>query len=280
MHCGWTNDYPDPKVLRQEVAAMVDTIVAVLRARVPSLRGLYLKGSAQKQWDSPVDYVPEMSDVDIHLLLDEAEGATEAPAEMDAALAIQAELEEEYGRRVPRPIHTPRPQFVNLNQLLKDPRYSPTPEAVVQRLWGDPYPDAHWDEQHERVLARDRLMDQADTPAWLKLRVLDRPGVYLLPVLRDLNWRVSPVAPRVLLLKRLPCGDVWSWNRTQLVAQLLEAGETELARHYREFYLSAWQYFLSGYRDSAAARQAVRAGTCVLEMSVAVAQQWREPPGN
>ena len=50
---------------------MVASIVEALLRQIPSseVAGIYFKGSAQKRWDSPVDYVPEVSDVDIHVLL-------------------------------------------------------------------------------------------------------------------------------------------------------------------------------------------------------------------
>ena len=31
------------------------------------IRAIYLKGSAVKAWESPLDYVPEISDVDMHV---------------------------------------------------------------------------------------------------------------------------------------------------------------------------------------------------------------------
>ena len=64
----WNHHYPDPGKLRHEINHMADSFVEVLLDDIPSqeIRGIYLKGSAQKEWDSPVDYVPEISDVDIH----------------------------------------------------------------------------------------------------------------------------------------------------------------------------------------------------------------------
>ena len=48
---------------------MAECFVSVLLDRIPSdeVRGVYIKGSAQKQWESPLNYVPEISDVDMHL---------------------------------------------------------------------------------------------------------------------------------------------------------------------------------------------------------------------
>ena len=48
---------------------MAESIVEALLDEIPpeEIRGIYLMGSGQKEWDSPIDYVPEISDVDIHI---------------------------------------------------------------------------------------------------------------------------------------------------------------------------------------------------------------------
>ena len=69
MTSDWPVNYPSKSALRREVQAAIDSWVEVLLDRLPdgAVRGIYFKGSAQKAWDSPVDYVPELSDVDLHL---------------------------------------------------------------------------------------------------------------------------------------------------------------------------------------------------------------------
>lgn len=46
------------------VTALADALVDRFGDRISHI---WVKGSAQKRWDGPVDYVPELSDVDIHL---------------------------------------------------------------------------------------------------------------------------------------------------------------------------------------------------------------------
>ena len=71
VNAAWTDRYPDPNRIRAEVRAMTDAHVEALTVRIPpdEIAGIYLKGSAHKPWDTPLDYVPEISDVDIHLWL-------------------------------------------------------------------------------------------------------------------------------------------------------------------------------------------------------------------
>jgi hypothetical protein len=64
----WGPPYPDPGEVRADVEAMVGAVAGALVARFgDAIAGLWFKGSAQKRWDSPLDYVPEISDVDIHV---------------------------------------------------------------------------------------------------------------------------------------------------------------------------------------------------------------------
>ena len=67
----WPNDFPAREVLRADVEAMAEAWRTVLLEELgaAAIDGLYLKGSAAKRWDSLVDYVPELSDVDLHVRL-------------------------------------------------------------------------------------------------------------------------------------------------------------------------------------------------------------------
>src|SRR5699024_3931053 len=67
----WSDRYTDPAAIRREADAMSSAYVTAMREAIPDdqIEGIYLKGSATKPWESPLDYVPELSDVDIHLLL-------------------------------------------------------------------------------------------------------------------------------------------------------------------------------------------------------------------
>ena len=119
----WSERYPSVAALRREVDALVESFVEVLLARVPAdeLRGIYLKGSAKKEWTSPVDYVPELSDVDIHVFFRDAADVERRLGSTEVALGIQSDVEERYLSKVASPVHFPRPQVVILNYVLQQP---------------------------------------------------------------------------------------------------------------------------------------------------------------
>lgn len=254
---------------------MVETWVEVLLDRLPrsEIAGIYFKGSAQKDWDSPLDYVPELSDVDLHLLFRDS-SHVERRLTVESALEIQALVEDSYAKKVRAPIHVPRPQLMILNHLMEEPDYCSTPIKAVTMLYGDEYPEAGYeDEQRLREIARKRLPSYTGVIETLPLTLIDKPGIYVVSALRSLNWRVSPIGPIVLLLLGMPWREVWLPNRTQIISLLEEHGEDELAAQYTAFYLSGWDYFLSGYTDSAAARDAVTAGIEALRKSAVVAER-------
>lgn len=267
----WTSRHPDPARVRAEVEGMTDAYVAALLERVPreQIVGLYAKGSAVKPWDAPIDYVPELSDVDLHVLVRD-------PARLDAgigglrgALDLQARAEALYSARFPDPIHVPRPQLLALNALKHQPWYVPSPASTVRVLLGEPYATttAH-DADAIRRLDAAGLREHEGHLARLPWAVVDTPAKFLWTRLRDLSWRVSPTGPRALSVLGSSYDEAWSGNRSRSVQQLAALGEGALATAYAAFYTAAWDFFLSGYTDGDAARRAVIAGAETLEHGV------------
>ena len=274
----WDVCYPDPQALRAEVVSMVDAIVDAVVESVheSEIEGIYFKGSANKEWDSPVDYVPELSDVDIHVLFAEGSSAAGRSASVEWALGVLARMEANYDARCPAPIHTPRPQLIRLNDLLKEHDFVASVPRRVSILRGKPYPVPDLtDPERLRQVDSTRLLEgQQRLDAW-PLRIVDKPAHYLRSALWGLVWQVSPVAPRVVHLLGVPAEHAWSENRTHLVARLQDVGEEELAEEYARFYITGWDYFLSGHRDAGAGRQVFLSGIRVIRRGVEIARTWQ-----
>jgi hypothetical protein len=250
---------------------MVGAYVDALLRKVPEseLAGVYFKGSAQKEWDSPLDYVPELSDVDVHVLFATDEGAAKYLGTPEQALELQAAAEAAYFAEVPRPVHVPRPQLLVLNNVVGAEDFMPTPRAAITVLHGRAYAeDAPPDLDKVKALDAKRLAGEAEYIKRFPRHAVDKPAKYLRVALRGIVWRVSPTAPRALHLLGVPFVDTWTANRTRLVALLEDLGERDFAVRYSQFYLSGWDYFLSGYGDHDAARRALLAGIDVLRRGV------------
>ena len=270
----WNDGYPDPERLRHEVSCMTEAIVETILDRVPKdeIRAIYLKGSAKKLWDTPIDYVPEASDIDIHAWFHDAEWEQSLFGNLDQAIAVQQDIEGRYRRKCKQPIHTPRPQIMIMNSLLGRPGYMHSPPDSVRVLIGENYPAADYSaaDEIERYKCHD-LLDFADILERYPYRVFDRPDKHLAELLRDLSFRVSPVGPIVLQLADLDPRIVWSMNRTRVTRALEDIDERDLAENYVGYFLARWRWFLSDGDDLDAVRDSVRAAVAVLERSESVA---------
>jgi hypothetical protein len=278
----WGPRYPDPALLRREAVCLANAFAGALLEVIPEqdIEGIYLKGSTQKEWDSPIDYVAEISDVDIHLLF--ADGTLEQRhlGTVTQALDIQARAERRFLQMVPHPCHFPRPQLLVLNRLLQDQDYVRPPKKSVAVLYGR---DLDEPDYGDGVAIREtdcRRLRAAETVLpGLPHQAVDRPSRYLWELLRLLSWRVAPTGPRALDLLGVRPERAWSINRTAIVGLLQEVGEAKLAGDYAGYYLSAWDYVLSGREDGDAGRASAASGVRVLERGIEIATGFSERAG-
>jgi len=274
----WDSSYPDRRVLKAEVESMVQAIVEALLQEVPEseIAGIYLKGSAKKEWDSPLDYVPELSDVDVHVLFRDESVLSARVGTVEQALRLQGAMEAKYRCRQPDPVHVPRPQIIVLNRLMADEDFVPSPPETIEVLHGKPYPKLDLSNP-DRIRSIDckRLLEEEQHIAAWPLRIIDKPCRYLWEGLRGLVWQVSPIGPRVAHLLGAITEEAWSGNRTHIIRRLQALGENELADDYVRFYLAGWGYFLSGYADTEAGRLAFLSGVNVIRRGVQIARSWQ-----
>ncbi len=242
-------------------AAYMDTLLNVVPRDL--IVGVYVKGSAYKPWDSLIDYVPELSDVDIHVhFLNDDDGHSYLGTPQQALDVAERALSE-FSARVPDASHLPRPQLLVLNDLVKLPGYLPSPAGAVHTLYGDIYAGASRDDygstqpDDARRFADDaRFVDDE-----LPMKVIDRPGKYAWRAVSLLVWRIGPAGPRLLTHLGAHPYDAWSMNRTRIVQELTVRGQRDIAGAYAEFYLAGWDGYRSAFRDGDAARRALHAAS-------------------
>ena len=275
---GWSDRHPNRDQLRAETRCLAACVRDVLLAHVSEdeIRSIYLTGSTVKPWESPLDYVPEISDVDIHVSFHD-DGAWRQHVDTGLrALEVQAATEACFEKRCPQAIHRPRPQLLVLNKLMAEREgFVYSPQSMVVVLYGEPYPkDDYGDLDAIRRHNAADLVERAAYAERVPLLAIDRPWTYSRDLLSQLTWRVSPVGPLVLHLSGFGTEHVWSLNRTHATAALQVLGLANLADPYRAFYLAAWEYYLSGFTDTNACRAAIASGTRVLSAGAEIAQQW------
>lgn len=276
----WDARHPDRTRLRAEVRGLAACVRDQLLGRIPEseIRGLYLKGSSVKAWESPLDYVPEVSDVDIHVWFRDDNAWRRHLDTVPQALTFQAGIEACFTERIAQPSHHPRLQLVVLNTLITEMEsFVYSPRSTVTMLHGEAYPEADYsDPDGIRRFDASDLIERAGWVDQMPLHLIDKPGIHAREALRHLTWRVAPAGPLVLHISGLDTEHVWSLNRTRVTAALRDVGLGALADAYRDFYLAAWDYFLSEFTDTNACRAAILAASGVLTASGALGRQWLE----
>lgn len=268
-YMAWDSKYPSPEMLKAEVRAGIDAFTEILFKQYPAtITGLYWKGSSEKNWDSAIDYVPGISDVDIHCRF---AGPTPVFA-TDKSLEFSNAWNALYRAKMPNPVHTPDIQFAILNNLEQQEDYIPSPHVTV--LFGEPYQTRAIPQDHSVQRARTQLLEKEQFVQALPERIMGKSPSVAAGYIRELSWRVSSAGPSMLCVLGELHERAWSMNRTQLVSALEQRGESVVASQYAAFYLHCWDYFLSGKKDDSAAAKAIVAGTDVLRASFSIAKRF------
>jgi len=272
----WTKKYPNPVIVKKEIDVMINTIVkSLLKAYSrKEIKGIYLKGSANKRWDTIVDYVPEISDIDIHVLFWKNSMANDFCRTFTEALNIKKQIEIGYHRSISNPIHLPRPQITVINHLQKQENYEPSPSETVKVLFGSQYPGGTFDEKKPSKKAYIKMiLTEKDFLARYPLQIVDKPGKYNFVSLRLISWRISAIGPKILVLHNIQRKEAWSLNHTGVYRKLSEIGHRKLADDYALFYKKCWDYFLGHFQDGKSASVALISGVNVLKRTIAMAEK-------
>jgi len=217
----------------REARRDVDAAVAVWRGVIEerlsdTVEYALLKGSATKPWDSPVDYVPVVSDLDIHI--GTRGGRPLFPPTRDGyiySLDTTRIIEERFLELRPDHLHIPRPQVVVMKEEHQD-WLAETPDQV-KALYGEV--PVRPPEPVERLRARDLAELRGLGPLLDRLpeQVIDRLGLEYYRVLRMICYVVSPTPVRVLSQTHPDPKRLWALNRTGVIRELKWYGYGELA---------------------------------------------------
>ena len=255
----------------REARRDVDAAIAVWRGVIEdrlsdAVEYAMVKGSAAKPWDSPADYVPLISDLDIHI---GTKGARPLFPHTREGFLYSLEttriIEERFLELRPDHLHVPRPQVVLMKEENRD-WLAELPDKVIA-LYGEM--PRRPPEPVERLRARDLAELRSLGPLLDRLpeQVIDRLGLEYYRVLRMLCYVVSPTPVRVLSQTHPNPKRLWALNRTSVVHELRRYGYRELADTYWGYYLAGWAAFTGGFADGEAMRQLLSRAYAVLDLS-------------
>jgi len=252
---------------RADINASLDAWVSVLTKSLGHrLKYAYAKGSALKSWDSPIDYVPIISDVDIHIMLEDNEGLfPDAEDKFVAAMEISQDYENRFMEKRPDHLHIPRSQLILIDTLSAILEYVPPRIQDVSMIIGEFSEPVYPSVDKIRKIDLENLLSLTEFVKKIPGRVVDRTGLDFWAIIREMTWRVSPSPIRLLTQTAENPIDVWSWNRTRTTNELREQGYSKIADHYRDYYLAGWKLFISGFTSSVDFRQTLANGYYVLQ---------------
>ena len=236
---------------------------------------IYAKGSSTKPWESQIDYVPQISDVDIHIKLFESNSSSLLHPNLETSLSLITEYEKRFlfqNRSLNRKyIHLPRVQIVILNKITIDLINFTYPRIQdVKILYGNPiFPQ---EVEHDLVRKQDKeeLLKLRETLQTIPESLRDRSGKYeLYIVLRRMNFLVSPTPVRLLtqaLMEENPY-DIWTWNRTKITRELEELNFHSIATNYEKYYVIGRELFNEDFNNNEKFLSLISTGLKVLELA-------------
>jgi hypothetical protein len=230
------------------------------------LKYAYTKGSGIKPWDSPIDYVPILSDVDIHFML--IEGCplfSEDPIEK--ALILTKIYYENFKEQNPNYLHIPRSQVIRLNRFLSDDNFIlPSEPDEIHALIGTPKYSAPISVEKFRKIDLESLLSLKNFVQGIPESVFDRQGLDFYSLIRRLSYEVSPAPYRLISQYIDPPSEVWSCNRTKICEKLDELGFSVISQNYRDYYYQGWKVFNSDFRKNEELRRLIRYAYNVLNL--------------
>lgn len=235
----------------------------IISEHLDNVEFAYLKGSATKYWQSPIDYVPILSDLDIHIktIGNKPLFPSTKQGFMDS-LEVTTLYEYLFTELNPDYMHIPRPQIVTINEL--NPLWIPSDTSEFKGLYGEV--QLRIDQSPEEIRYQDYQELKAFGPVLSKLpmRLIDKIGVDYYQIIREICWRVSPSPYRLLSQTEDP-EYIWSLNRTQVHRELENMSYQDTAKYYWDFYILGWKMFETWFKDNQVMRDVIKNGFNVMD---------------
>jgi hypothetical protein len=231
-----------------------------------NLSYIYAKGSAIKDWDSLIDYVPILGDIDIHYGIHDKAKLFDDNNLRKASLKVTLEYENRFNKDNPDKLHIPRSQIMCTDNLQGVIPFVHPLSTSVEMLFGE-FPDhPQLPDDQIREIDMNNLLDLEPYLAVLPDSYFDKVGLDYWSSLRQLNWRVSPSPVRILTQLLSDPMNVWTWNRTKIKIELEAFNLNDLVNIYEEYYLNGWELFKSNITSTKYFQRCLLTGSNLIEM--------------
>lgn len=232
---------------------------------------IFTKGSSAKKWESDIDYVPLVSDVDIHIKFrDKRKKLLSNDKSFEQATFFTSNYEKRFADQCQQVQHTikhlPRVQIVQLDFHGRKGYVVPPREKDVTWIQGKTQFLEEMDHDELKEMDRKSLLNEKPFIDALPDTFFELSGLDYYTLFYRLSSRISPSPIR--LLTQVTAGnphDLWALNRSSIKKILIQQGYNEIATHLENFYLNGWKLFDSSFSDPSIYRSIIKDGYFLLE---------------
>lgn len=241
-----------------------------------SIKFAYAKGSATKEWDSYIDYVPVLSDVDIHIkLLDHAQFLEDENSFYES-VNLSEMYESKFIESNQNYFHLPRMQIMKIDDLEKQVEFIHPRISGIIPVYGNPEITQNQTADYIKKIDLKNLLKLEEFLPTLPMSMVDRTGLDLWSLVRRLNWRVSPAPARILSQTTEDPLSIWEMNRTSITKELEKHGYPLISESYKDFYYEGWMSFMQDFTNSQSLRRIISNGYDVLKLCLEVGRKIKD----
>ncbi len=265
------------KQARKEVDSCLDIWKEIFEKNYSkSIEFAYAKGSATKEWISYIDYVPVLSDVDIHIKVNEHSSFLDDYNSFHESVNISEKYETKFTERNPNYFHLPRPQIIRIDQLIDKVNFIHPRKTGITPIFGKPVLGANPSNDVIKEIDLKNLLDLEEFLRTLPMSMVDRTGLDLWALARRLNWRVSPAPVRILTQSSDDPLSLWEMNRTSISEELEKYGFHLISESYKDYYYEGWISFMEGFTNTQSLRRVISNGFDLLKLCLDEAKEIAE----
>ncbi|MDH5402626.1 MAG: hypothetical protein OEZ01_15835 [Candidatus Heimdallarchaeota archaeon] len=254
------------EILIKDTKIAFDTWKSMIYELFPDdIEYCYGKGSAIKPIESLIDYVPQISDIDIHIK--EVDGRNMF-SNYDEAINVSKIFESRYIEAHPDYYHIPRTQIMFLHRLETKVKFVYPKLSDIKQIYGNiKFPSNTISNEEVKKIDHNNILEQKAIVDNAPYRLIDRYGIDYWSFLRGLVFRVSPTPVRLLTQFVDEPLEIWKLNRTKIHKLLLSNNFTDIASSYFNYYKFGWNLFESDMKTSKSYIPVISSGLKVLELT-------------
>ncbi len=252
---------------RKEVDSCLDIWKEILEENYSkAIDYAYAKGSATKKWESYIDYVPVLSDVDIHIKAFKHSNFFDDENSFHESVNISETYETRFIEQNPNYFHIPRTQVISINKIVDNVDFIQPKKTSIFPLVGEAKLGTNPSIERIKQIDLNNLLGLEEFLSGLPLSMIDRTGLDLWSLIRRMNWRISPSPVRLLSLSSDNPLDLWDLNRTSIAKELEKHDYHLIAESYKDYYYEGWISFMEVFTNSQTLRRLITSGFEVLKL--------------